>query len=305
MRILIIDSHKGSLKEPDNLHWLNASKLNQYFISKGDESKLIWSYPTVNDNVEENYDVVIFNHASHYSYVDYAWLGKSPNARLFYITNEYNLGEPRILWMAAKAGRNYKVFANHEGQISKVVKKYVTNWQVTNINALVVEEFPAENTLENPLIYYGSFRKDRIPSFQEYLASNKIKISTHKKNREKFLNSGTCDNFIDRLKWSKKELAKWRFSLYIEDETTHKNYNFLANRFYEALNHNTIPVFDGRCLLTMLKSGYENLIWEASICSFNEEEYLERQNNLSAWRSRALIEKQQALEEIYSAIQHV
>jgi hypothetical protein len=94
MKFLIIDSHKGSLKEPQNLHWLNAKKIKDFLNQEGHEVDLIWSYPTVNDQIKSGYDRIIFNHASHYSYVDYAWLKASPEAKLFHITNEYNLGEP-------------------------------------------------------------------------------------------------------------------------------------------------------------------------------------------------------------------
>jgi hypothetical protein len=38
--------------------------------------------------------------------------------------------------------------------------------------------------------------------------------------------------------------------------TTHTHYNFLANRFYEALNYGTVVLFDKTCLGTLEKSGY-------------------------------------------------
>lgn len=60
MKALIIDSHKGSDKLPSNLHTLNAKVLADKI-----GADLIWSYPNVNDNIESNHDVIVFNHASH------------------------------------------------------------------------------------------------------------------------------------------------------------------------------------------------------------------------------------------------
>ena len=88
MRILIIDSHKSTKPTPaTNLHWINAKQLADRL-----NADLIWSYKGVNDNIKENYDVIIFVHASMYAFTDYEWIEKSPNAKIFYVTNEYNLG---------------------------------------------------------------------------------------------------------------------------------------------------------------------------------------------------------------------
>jgi len=301
MKILIIDSHKGSLHEPDNLHWLNAKKIRESLISDGHHVKLVWSYPSVNDAIEENFDMIVFNHASHYSYVDYLWVEKSPNAKLFYITNEYNLGEPRTLWMAVKAGKRYTVISNHHPEISKVVKKYTNDWIILNLNCLAVEEIARANTRKNGLLYYGSFRKDRQSSFKTYL--NGITVSTHSKNRDKF--SGmNIKNFINRIKWSgtSNQLNDWMFSLYIEDDVTHTSYNHLANRFYEALNHNTIPVFSPECIDNANLSGYDDLPFYNMFKNFDVKEYQDWYPNLKNWREKALLEKEETLEKIKNTL---
>lgn len=216
MKILIIDFHKSSNNKPSfNLHWLNAKLLSEEL-----SADLIWSYPTVNESIQSNYDIIIFNHASHYNYVDYKWLQESPNARLFYIVNEYNLGEPRPLWMAIKDGRRYSVIANHQPNISKIVKKYVLSWNVVNINSLIFNPRETIDFEKDGCIYYGSFRKNRIPSYQKYL-TKEIIISTHKKNIQKFQDIGIDRNFISRIDWSKNGLSKYKYSLYLEDEITH------------------------------------------------------------------------------------
>lgn len=252
MKTLIIDSHKGTLNSK-NLHLVNAHQIAEKL-----NADLICSYKGVNDEIKSNYDVIIFNHASQYSFVDYAWLEASPNAKLFYITNEYNLGEPRILWMAVKrANRKYTVIANHPAAASKVVTKYTDDWLITNLNSLVYNH-KNQCTLQDKtkdLIYYGSFRADRSNYFAKYLDTD-IVVSTHSKNIEKFVNAGVQANFIPRIDWAKEGLKDYHCSLYIEDKTTHTHYNHLANRFYEALNYNVVPIFSEECLGTIEKSGY-------------------------------------------------
>lgn len=306
MKFLIIDSHKGSLKEPQNLHWINAKKIKDHLIDNGHEADLIWSYPTVNDQIKEGYDRIIFNHASHYSYVDYAWLKASPDAKLFHITNEYNLGEPRALWMAVKEGRRYEVIANHSADISKIVEKYVNNWHFFNLNALVFEK-KGGSLEKSGCIYYGSFRKDRQISFRNFL-KDKITISTHQKNREKFNSIGIGGPFIDRINWSKEGLSNFKTSLYIEDEINHSSYNCLANRFYEALSYDVFTLFDNECQNTIAMSNYD--IPDYCLVSNGEEliektEFLSieiRDQYLPIWKEKASKEIENTLTEILSVV---
>lgn len=264
MRVLVIDSHKSSDNKPaQNMHWTNAK-----IISDAMGGDLIWSYPTVNDHIKSDYDVIIFVHASHYAYTDYKWLEQSPNAKLFYVTNEYNLGEPRTAWMAAKqAGRKYTVVANHPQKISKVVGKYVDDWIQLNLNSLVYNPdtqptvddtqtslFDSEGKSDG-VVYYGSFRKGRIEYFKKYL-NRGVTLSTHHSNHNKFRDLGVEPKFVPRIDWFGAGLSPYKASLYIEDELTHNNYNYLANRFYEALNYNCTPLFDVSCDRTVALSGY-------------------------------------------------
>lgn len=305
MKFLIIDSHKGSLKEPQNLHWLNAKQIKNFLVELGHEVDLVWSYPTVNEEIKSGYDRIIFNHASHYSYVDYAWLQASPDAKLFHITNEYNLGEPRALWMALKNGRRYEVIANHSPDISKIVQKYVDNWHFTNLNALIFNPI-LPNKQKKDCVYYGSFRKDRETSFRKYLKGNVV-VSTHQKNRDKFQAIGVNGPFIDRINWSKDGLMDYKTSLYIEDDITHENYNCLANRFYECLNYNVLPLFDASCKNTISLSGYDVVDYfiidnESSIKELTEDTPVSYQCYLQRWKEKATREKRNILTNIASIV---
>lgn len=249
-KTLVIDSHKGTFKPSSNLHWKNAQRIAA--ITGGD---LIWSYPDVNTCIKGGYERIIFVHASPYAYTDYAWVEESPDAELYYVTNEYNLGEPRTLWMAAKQGRHYTVIANHPPEPSKIVMKYVKGWYQVNLNALCYEDRGFSHG--RGMCYYGSFRKDRIPYFQKWLNGDVV-VSTHSKNRPKFEAVGVTGPFVDRLKIDDGGLCSYGSSLYIEDTTTHTHYNYLANRFYEAVSWGVTPVFDPSCINTICQSGLPN-----------------------------------------------
>ncbi len=298
MKILIIDSHKGTDNGiPQNMHWQNSKILADYF-----NADLIWSYPNVNENIKSGYDIIIFVHASHYAYTDYKWIQESPNARLFYITNEYNLGEPRTLWMAAKEGRKYDVIANHPYQASKVVMKYVNDWHILNLNSLIyspktqAKQQGLFDEQRNGCVYYGSFRKDRSLYFKKYLDEN-VLLSTHSKNIDKFRAVGATSIIGKRIDWAKDGLFPFKQTIYLEDEKTHIFYNYLANRFYEALNYGCTPIFSNECRNTIELSGYnipEQYFIENSVELKNKLEL----NCLDEWHLKARAEKEQAIVDV-------
>jgi hypothetical protein len=300
-KILIIDSHKGGIGcVPDNLHWNNAKAIADHV-----GADLIWSYDDVNDEIKEGYNVIVFNHASGYSYVDNDWVTQSPDAKLFYITNEYNLGEPTGIWKYAKSGKKYNVIANHPPNCSKIVTKYVNDWSLVNINALSYsphKETPITDFFLDGrygCIYYGGFRKGRIDYFKKYL-QNKVFLSTHEKNRIKFLELGLNVKPIDRIDWTGSGLSRFKYSLYIEDKITHTNYNYLANRFYEGLNFDCCPIFSDECHKTVELSGYD----------IGEEYFISNSaviNKLDvsikqSWHDKARQERIEALDAIKSII---
>lgn len=294
MSILVIDSHRGVEKEiPTNLHWTNARTIADYL-----DADLIWGYPSVNDNIKEDYEKIIFVHASPYDMVSKEWLTKSPDADLFYVTNEYNLGEPTILWKPAKAGRHYTVIANHDAKISKIVTKYTKAWHKINLNALIYNPdlVYKQGFKSNNCVYYGGFRKGRIDGYQRYLKGGVV-VSTSTKNIQKYRDVGITGPFVPRLSWKNHDLCLFESSLYLEDDVTHRSYNYLANRFYEALNYSVPTIFSRECIDTIRKSGYEvpsELIATAA-------EYIPRLGSYKVpleWYDKAWQEKQETLEQI-------
>lgn len=70
------------------------------------------------------------------------------------------------------------------------------------------------------------------------------------------------------------------------------NYNFLANRFYEALNYNVYPLFTEECSSTIQLSGYD--------IDLNSREY--NLDKLLEWKEIAKEEKQKTITSIKQLI---
>jgi len=212
---------------------------------------------------DKEYDKVIFVHAAAYSkskhFVRYL---KDQDVDYYYVVNEYNLGEAHALWALCRDyGKKFHVIANHEAKASKVVKKNVLTWNIVNLNTLIYDKrMPRINLpwgMKKDILYYGSFRKGRLKYFEKYFDESFI-VSTSKRNIKKFEDSDISAKWMDNLKWHKIDdtLFEYRSTLYIEDIKTHKYYNYLANRFYEALTYRIPCFFDATCLQTIDLSGY-------------------------------------------------
>ena len=285
MRVLIIDSHNANIKEnPINLHLRNSLILQKVF-----DADLV----TLPKHLEDKeYDKVIFVHAAAYSkskhFVRYL---KDQDVDYYYIVNEYNLGEPHALWALCRDyGRRFHVIANHDGKASKVVKKNVLTWSIVNLNTLIYDKrMPRINlpfNMMEDILYYGAFRKGRLPYFEKYFDESFI-VSTSKRNIKKFEDNDIKAKWKDNLKWHRVDdtLYEYRSTLYIEDTKTHDYYNYLANRFYESLTYRIPCFFDSTCKNTIKLSGYpiKNFFIVES-----REELDEKVNRLRKWDPKQL-----------------
>jgi len=309
-KILVIDSHKSSDdSDQQNLHWLNGKIISDHL-----NAKYIWSYPRMNDVIDNDLSIIIFNHASNYSQESDGWLTKNPTAKLFYVCNDYNLGEPITLWRYAKDNdKQYHIIVNHYSTKSKITKKYVGDWNVVNLNSLIID--PKVYTKENEFfegdlykfefVYYGTFRKDRINGFKKYLKGEVI-LSTHSTNIRDFKKLG-CKFFCrDRIDWSDGVgLFEYKYSLCIEDDTTYTNYSHLPNRFYEALNYDVIPVFDKQSKNNVELAGYKIPDY-LFVDSYEELVALKDlafdYSLMEEWKEQAMKEKQETLNQIENIV---
>lgn len=221
-----------------------------------------------------------------------------PNAKLIWITNEIEISPPGLVHKQMERAdiiANFVESPNHKWK----------RWHFLNLNTLMVSEKNPLMRKKYDAIYYGTYRKDRTKYFRKYLQKD-LYLSTNSKNHKKYKHIGCDPKRIGALEWKKgmETLNLFRYSLYIEDEQTHKRFNNLANRFYEALFCNTVTLFDRSCKNTIEKSGipfdedfyvdsYEEL--NAKIRDGRWEQRLVEQQK---WLSKALEEKEEVIEKI-------
>lgn len=204
-------------------------------------------------------DIIIVSYASFYANFNdmKRIIDNNKNAKLYWITNEYNLIPNGTLYKVFKE-RNAEIIANYERKSNDI--KCFSKFHFLNLNLLLYDNYERKINKKYDLIYYGTYRPDREIYFKKYFKDETIMLSTSNKNFKKFIDLGCKPIFINKLKWTEKKetLSNFKYSLYIEDLHIHNNFNNLANRFYEALKTNTVILFDKNCINTLKKSEIDN-----------------------------------------------
>ena len=260
------------------VHVKNAVVLHKYlncdFISHAEH------IPQVINN---SYDAIICVYASPYmkynAYLEI--LDKNPNAKLFWLMNDHDVEDNILLrkW-TIKYNKQYHMICNNPrtGYRDWILKKKIADrtlndcineWHTVNLNTLIFDENiyldTKNNKLKDEILYYGTYRKNRIKDMKEY-NNVSYRLSSNRRNHIKYQNSGIQAKYIEKLVWDGSKcdmfepigmrLKDFMLSIYFEDEHTHENYAFMANRFYECLMHNTLMVYDSKCKKTIDLSGY-------------------------------------------------
>jgi len=181
---------------------------------------------------------------------------KSPNARRVWLTIERMI----VPYGANKKLNKFNAFISNL-ETSVWPHEYYDDYWFVDMNLLIYNgRLNKEKVNERTKIplYYGQVRKDRSKYFKKYIDKNVI-VSTSKKNTRIMRDLG-CNpmKFIGKLFWlkGKETLNRFKYSIYLEDETTHNNYNCMGTRFYECLDCNVIMFFDKNCQNTINRSGY-------------------------------------------------
>lgn len=231
------------------------------------------------------------------------------NPRLIWVVNEYNSSINHDLGILL-AENNGLIVSNFPHEAFKVRNLQHLEYVVLNFNSWRINPLITQiDKRPYPIIYYGTYRPNRLRYFQKYFHKPLI-VSTAKKNWKYFLKHGLFANYIPAINWDKHILKQFQTSLYIEDEFTHTHYNFLANRFYESINYGTIPVFDVSCLNTIRKSGYpylENLLVNGldealELANRIPKEKEKYQKWLLEWQKIAVEEKAKTTEKFYNLV---
>lgn len=199
-----------------------------------------------------------------------------PNSKVCWFSNESTLHlNSSIRKYFHKRGFDF-ITNLHDGY-SKETQE-AKNIHVVNVNVtaykdnIALREF---NDREYDLIYYGSFKSDRIEYIQKYFSD--ALISTSSKNVMHYKASGLAKSkYIHPLVFGKNDstLNRCKFSVYIENLNVHgSKFCFMSDRFYECISNGVVLFFDKNCEQTVLQSGYniDNFFFVDSRDELNEK----------------------------------
>jgi hypothetical protein len=336
MNILIIESCEKIIdrNSPSSIVHVKNSQIIADYLG----ADLISHVSQIPSVMDKQYDVIICAYASPYmkynTYLDI--LVVNNEAKMFWLVNDHDVEDNILLrkWLL-KYNRPYNMICNNpragyrhwilgKNINEKKLNDWIDEWHTVNLNALIFDEttFNATKDVQrlSDIVYYGTFRKHRIKDMLDYNSVDYF-VSSSKKNHLKYQAAGIKAKFIEKLQWFDKEpdliepiglrLRDYKYSVYFEDEHTHTNYAFMANRFYECVMNNTLLFYDARCKLVIEQSGYnidsfqmvkdgEELLEKITILAEDEYQTLLKvqQSNFD----KIMFEKKDALETIKKVV---
>jgi len=259
-------------------------------------------------DIKAGYDLVVVGYSSFRADIEgeKLFFKMNPNIKLCYwINTDYECNRPTAIYYS---GLDYIEINNYD--TFKNAKKCIGHKSL-NLNLLISRQSNELTEKKYDCIYYGRWRPDRSKYFKEYLQSE-IYLSTSDKNFKKYKHTGCNPKWIKKLTWKERQetLNNFRYSLYIEDEYTHKVFNNLANRWYESGFCNNVVFFDVNCWNTIRKSeiahfedqikdyivtDYESLQQNIEYCNQDFEKHLAIQKS---WRLSEPLLREQMLSEL-------
>lgn len=149
--------------------------------------------------------------------------------------------------------------------------KHLINW---NLIVWSPQEFVPHT--ESGLVYFGSFRKNRIDMFEKYLTGPyTVNICCSARNVAKFAEIGEFQHW-PIMRDCAKELQKFQASVYIEDKFCRDKQYSPMNRFYECLSAGIPLWIDAACTCNLqqypiqknwIVDSAEDINWGADIAS--------------------------------------
>ena len=277
MNVLIIESCEAKI-ERNYKHTTIAHVRNSVVIADYLNADLISVETEIPEVVNKKYDVIICMYASGYMmYNKYLQiLLNNKDAKIFWMVNEYSIPDNVLLRKFVEQTEiGYDMIANIPRHSYKqsllnlningiLLNDWIENWDCFNLNCLLFDNSFVRRIVPTlfknekaECIYYSTFRPDRVKDMLDYNSAD-YGISTSKKNVDLFKEAGVVARFGDKLSWEKgrETLYEFKYSLYLEDNHTHTNYNYMANRYYECLMLDVLIFFDHRCSLVIEKCGY-------------------------------------------------
>ena len=339
MRILLIESVENKINNMSDFHSIsivhvrNAVIIQKHLENRGHLVKLISHESEIMSVFEDRMDweVIMFSYASQYmKYNKYLEIvARNMNARYYWLINEHGLGDNIALRKACKALRiKYQVISNNtkdtfKSGLKTAIDDFVLFYHAVNINTLVFDDEKREylptlfQSEKQDLIYYGTFRPGRVERLKNF--NNSFVLSSSKKNHVKFREAGVEPiATLDKLGWlhQAETLIQFKYSIYTEDEHTSKNYEYLANRFYECVKCDVLMFYADECRGTLIESAVkfdefqivkdaQELNMKVNILDENKEKYqlllsIQRSNSASIMKERAgtLLRIEEILSEV-------
>lgn len=300
MRICILEAaEKINWNSVIDAHVRQAITITKYLRAKGHTVFLLAGADMRGFN-EKNFDVIVKSYAAFYdNFADQKRIiDNSPNAKLFWLTNEYDL-QIGGTYTKLRKTRPISLIANFHNKREGFKKHHFVN-----MNALFYEADKEIPDKKYNMCYYGTYRKNRAVYFKKYFKSKDFIVSTSKKNVKKFKSLGCIFTPVDKFKWGGKKdtLGYFKYTLYIEDIYTHTCFNNLADRFYEALSNKTVILFDKSCINTLKQSEIANENWQDFIIddfeNIKKRDYEKDLASQQKWMDIVKTERQKALEKI-------
>tara|TARA_R110002020_G_scaffold11041_5_gene42057 strand:+ start:411 stop:1334 length:924 start_codon:yes stop_codon:yes gene_type:complete len=302
MKIAIFGNERR-LKKQYFTKRIDAYFRNTLIISDYLDATFLYNENEYNKHLETKFDAILIFYANYYSPVKQMKQIAENNkyAKYYFIANEYTI-TPAYTFLQDK---DVTLISNweEEGKI------------MLNLN-LLFSKTPNE-VKEKPYdcVYYGTFRTDRAEYCKEYFKED-LYLSTTSKNFKKYKHIGCKAKLIKKLSWeeNKETLNMFKYQLYIEDKHTHKVFNNLANRYYEAGFCNNVVFFDVNCRNTINKS--ELGIYKEQVADYIVENYEDLQNKIKecnkdfskhlaiqkSWRMNEQLSRKLMLEELKNII---
>ncbi len=262
------------------------------------------------------YDVIIFGFNSIHTetVLTQKFITNNPYARYFVLCGEY---EQTDCINIRYVNRRFSVIQNYEGVTKMGLKHLQLKTHILNLNLLISKQPNNLVTKKYDCIYYGRWREDRSVYFKRYIQGG-LYLSTSTKNMKKFKHEGCNPKYLDTISWTDKKetLNLFRYSLYIEDVYTHKVFNNLANRWYEAGFCNVVMFFDINCWNTILKSEiaeYEDEIKYYIVTDYNSlqnkitecnKDFAHHLNIQKGWRKNELQLRSKMIDDLKNIINH-
>lgn len=251
--LLIIDTAKIP-KNPTTAH-----SRNSIVLARELECDLISTIEEIHSLKDRGHDTFIIVGSAFYPQTAEIEreIRRVSSPKIIWFNNEYQTSpNSEYLRLMRDFKHNAKIIANLEEHNNRV--KHYSQYYFLNVNLLLYNSPNAIIDKKYDICYYGSYRPDRRLYFQKYFTDKYIHVSSSTKNLKKFYQlAGGCAIWCDRFSWRAKHetLNLFKYSLYIEDEYSHRNFTHLANRFYEALSCNVVMFFDSSCRNTVERSG--------------------------------------------------